>query len=107
MLDFSKITFNEVDDSERPLQIFYNYDLSQNGIEEFIERYATEDDIPKEASICNVELCLTIYSESDFKLEGCCTDTENDQYWVDVDYMFTNADEFISLIPDCEKKKLV
>lgn len=106
MLDYTKISFNELDDTDKPLQVFYNYDLQKNEIDDFLEEYATVEEIPEGVSIQKIELCLTIYEKHDFKLEACCTDTENNQYWVELNTWFTNADEFINLIPDYGKIKL-
>lgn len=106
MLDYTKITFNELDETGKPLQAFYNYDLKESEIDNFLEEYATVDEVPEGISIQNIELCLTIYADRDFKLEACCTDTENNQYWVTLHDQFTNADEFIRLIPDYGKIKL-
>ena len=75
MLDFTKITFNELDDTDKPLQVFYNYDLKESEIDIFLEEYATVEEVPEGVSIKKVELCLTIYAQHDFKLEACCTDT--------------------------------
>lgn len=100
MLDYTKITFNELDDTDRPLQAFYNYDLQKNEIDDFLKEYATIEEVPEGVSIQKVELCLTIYEKHDFKLEACCTSMENEQYWVELNTQFTNADEFINLIPD-------
>lgn len=30
MLDYTKVTFNELDDTDKPLQVFYNYDYQEN-----------------------------------------------------------------------------
>lgn len=99
VLDFTKITFNELDDTDKPLQVFYNYDLKGSEIADFLEEYATDEEVPEGASIQKVELCLTIYTRHDFKLEACCVGT-GDQYWVELNKQFTNAEEFISLIPN-------
>lgn len=106
MLDYMKITFNELDDTDKPLQAFYNYDLKESEIADFLEEYATVEEVPEGVSIQKVELCLTIYTRHDFKLEACYTDTNNNQYWVELNEQFTNADEFISLIPDYEKIRI-
>ena len=106
MLDYTKITFNELDDIDKPLQAFYNYDLKESEIDDFLEEYATVEEVPEGVSIQKVELCLTIYAQHDFKLEACCTDTNNEQYWVEINKQFTNANEFIQMIPDCGKIKL-
>lgn len=100
MLDYTKITFNELDDTDKPLQAFYNYDLKESEIDSFLEEYATIEEVPEGVSIQKVELCLTIYAQYDFKLEACCTDTNNEQYWVEINKQFINADEFIQMIPD-------
>ena len=105
MLDFTKIAFNEVD-NENPLQVFYGYDLTQSEIDKFLEEYATCEEVPEGVSIQNIELCLTIYSQHDFKLEACCTSADNEQYWVEINKQFTNADEFIQLIPDYGKIRI-
>lgn len=106
MLDYTKITFNELDDTDKPLQAFYNYDLKESEIENFLEEYTTIEEVPEGVSVQKVELCLTIYTQQDFKLEACCTDINNEQYWVEINKQFTNADEFIQMIPNYEKIKL-
>ena len=103
MLNYAKITFNELDDTDKPIQAFYNYNLKRNEINDFIEEYATVEEIPENVSIQKIELCLTIYARHDFKLEACCTDTENNLYWVEIIMQFFNADEFINLIPNYKK----
>ena len=109
MLDYTKITFNELDDTDKPLQplqAFYNYDLIESEIDDFLEEYATVEEVPEGVSIQKVELCLSIYTRQDFKLEACCTDTNNEQYWVELNKQFINADEFVDLIPDYEKIRI-
>ena len=106
MLDYTKVTFNELDDTDKPLQVFYNYDLEQSEIDDLLREYATVEEIPEGVSVQKVELCLTIYARHDFKLEACCTDTDNNQYWIELDTQFTDADKLISLIPDYWKIKL-
>lgn len=106
MLDFTKITFNELDNTDKPLQAFYNYDLKESEINDFLEECATVEEVPEGIHIQKVELCLTIYARHDFKLEACCIDTNNEQYWVEINKQFTNADEFICLIPNYGNIKL-
>ena len=106
MLDYTKITFNELDDTDKPLQAFYNYDLKESEIDDFLEEYATVEEVPEGVSIQKAELCLTIYAQHDFKLEACCIDTNNEQYLIEINKQFTNADEFIQMIPDYGKIKL-
>lgn len=109
VLDYTKITFNELDDTDKPLQplqAFYNYDLIESEIDDFLEEYATVEEVPEGVSIQKVELCLSIYTRQDFKLEACCTDTNNEQYWVELNKQFINADEFVDLIPDYEKIRI-
>lgn len=106
MLDYMKIAFNEMDNTDKPLQVFYNYNLKEKEINDFLEECVTIEEVPKGVSIKKVELCLTIYAKHDFKLEACCTDINNKQYWVELNEQFTNADEFISLIPNYGKIKL-
>lgn len=106
MLDFTKISFNELDDTDKPLQAFYNYNLKENEIDDFMEEYATGEEVPEGVSIQKVELCLTIYARHDFKLEACCADTKNNQYWVELNSQFTNADDFVQMIPGYEKMRI-
>ena len=47
MLDYTKITFNELDDTDKPLQAFYNYDLKESEIDSFLEEYATVEEVPE------------------------------------------------------------
>ena len=91
MLERTKITFNELDDTDKPLHAFFNYDLKENEIDDFLEAYATVEEVPEGVSIQKVELCLTIYARHDFKLEACCTDTDNNQYWVELKSQFTKC----------------
>ena len=106
MLDYTKITFNEIDDTNKPLQVFYNYDATQTEIEKLVEEYATEDEVPRGMYLHGIELCLTIYSARDFKLEGVVTNDNNEQFWFELDKQFRNADEFIQLIPDYGKLRI-
>ena len=106
MLDYTKITFNEIDDTEKPLQVFYNYDATQTEIEELVEEYADEDEVPRGMYLCGIELVLTIYSRNDFKLEGVVSNDNAEQFWFELDKQFRNADEFISLIPDYGKLRI-
>jgi len=106
MLDFTKITFNELDDTDKPYQVFYGYELDQNGIDDLLRIYADDKDIPEDAIVQNIELCLTCYSRHDYKLEACCTDINNKQYWIELSFRLTNCDEFIKIIPECERIKI-
>jgi hypothetical protein len=106
MLDFTKITFNELDVTDKPCQVFYGYELDQNGIDDLLRIYADDKDIPEDAIVQNIELCLTFYSRHDCKLEACCTDINNKQYWIELSFRLTNCDEFIEIIPECERIKI-
>lgn len=100
MLDYTKITFTELED---PLQVFYNYDLGQHEIDDFLRKYATVDEVPEGVSIQKIELCLTLYARHGFKMEARCIDTENNQYWVKLPTQFVdeeNVDKLVDLIPD-------
>ena len=104
-IDYSKVSFNELD-IEYPLQAFFNYETTQEEISEWLANEVTCDEIPEEITIVGMELCLTIFGRHDFKLEAVCTSDGGSQFWVELDNQFTNADEFISLIPDYGKIKL-
>ena len=106
MLDFTKMTFNEIDETDVPLQIFYGYDLNKQEIKNFLDIYATAEEVPEDVSIQKIELLLSVYAKHNFKLEACCTDSNNNQYWVEINLQFVNADEFIRLLPDCAKEIL-
>ena len=106
MLDFTKMAFNEINETDIPLQIFYGYDLNKQEIKNFFDTYATVEEVPEGVSIQKIELLLSIYAKHDFKLEACCTDSDNNQYWVEINLQFANADEFIRLLPDCTKEIL-
>ena len=66
MLDYTKVTFNELDDTDKPLLVFYNYVLEQSEIDDLLREYATVEEIPEGVSVQKVELCLTIYARHDF-----------------------------------------
>ena len=104
-IDYNKVSFNELD-MEYPLQAFFNYEITQEEISEWLANEVTCDEIPEEITIVGMELCLTIFSRHDFKLEAVCTSDGGSQFWVELNNQFTNADEFISLIPDYGKIKL-
>ena len=104
-IDYSKVSFNELD-MEYPLQAFFNYEISQNEIDEWLANEVSCEEIPEEISIVGIELCLTIFAKNDFKLEAVCTSNGGNQFWVELHNQFTNAYEFISLIPDYEEIKL-
>lgn len=106
ILDFKKISFNELGDTDTPLQAFYNYDLQGNEIETFLRTYASTEEVPEGVSIQKIELCLTFYSKHDFKLEACCMDTDNNPHWVEMIKQFTNAGKFISLMPNNIKTQI-
>lgn len=103
MLDFTKIAFNEIDGTYIPLQIFYSYDLNKQEIKNFLDIYATEEEVPEDVSIQKIELLLSAYAKHDFKLEACCTDSDNNQHWVEINFRFANAVKFIQLLPDYAK----
>jgi hypothetical protein len=105
-IDYNKLSFNELDNDVYPLQVFFNYAMLQDEIDEWVANEVTDKEIPKGVSIKGIELLLTIFGKHDFKLEAVCTSNDNNQYWVELDNMFSNADEFISLIPNYEKIKL-
>lgn len=106
MLDYTRITFNEMDNTDKPLQVFYNYDVEQTEIEELVEEYADEDEVPRGVYLCGIELALTIYSRNDFKLEGVVSNDNAEEFWFELNKQFRSADEFIQLIPDYEKLKI-
>ena len=95
MLDYTKITFNEIDDTDKPMQVFYNYDATQTEIEELVDEYASEDEVPRGMCLCSIELCLSVYSRNDFKLEAVCSNDNAEQFWFEFDKQFRNEDEFI------------
>lgn len=104
-IDYNKVSFNELD-MEYPLQAFFNYEISKNEIDEWLANEVSCEEIPEEISIVGIELCLTIFARHDFKLEAVCTSDGGNQFWVELNNKFTNADEFVSLIPDYGKIKL-
>lgn len=104
-IDYNKVSFNELD-MEYPLQAFLNYNMTQNEIDEWLVNEVSCEEIPEEITVIGVELCLTIFTRHDFKLEAVCTSDGGNQFWVELHNQFTNADEFVSLIPDYGKIKL-
>ena len=104
-IDYSRVSFNEIDIGY-PLQIFFGYETTQKEISKWLANEVTCDEIPEEITIIKMELCLTIFARHDFKLEAICTSDCGTQFWVTLNDQFTNADEFIALIPDHVKIKL-
>lgn len=106
MLDYTKITFNEIDNTGNPVQVFYNYEATQTEIEKLVEEYAEEDEVPRGVCLCRIELVLTIYSKNDYKLEAVCSNDSAEQFWFELNKQFRNANEFIQLIPDYGKLRI-
>ena len=104
-IDYSKVTFNELD-MEYPLQAFFNYNISQKEIDEWLSNDVICEEIPEEVSIIGIELCLTVFGKHDFKLEAICTSDGGSQFWIELFNKFANADEFICMIPNYGKIKL-
>ena len=104
-IDYNKVSFNELD-MEYPLQAFFNYEISQNEIDEWLANEVSCEEIPEKITIVGMELCLTIFGRHDFKLEAVCTSDGGSQFWVELDNQFRNADELIQLIPDYGKLKI-
>lgn len=99
MLDYSKVTYNEIDDTDEPLQVFFNYEVAQADIEKIVEAYATDDEVPKGMYLCGMELCLCVYSINDFKLEAVCSNDNAEQFWFEINNQFRDADILLSKIP--------
>ena len=63
MLDYTKVTFNELDDTDKPLQVFYNYDLEQSEIDDLLRvrnrRRNTRRCVCPESRIMSDNLCKT------------------------------------------------
>lgn len=97
MIDYSKVSFNELNIDCYPLQCFFNYEVD---IAIFLENYDEYKEVPENANIVEVELCLTVFARNDFKLEAVCMSDYGKQFWIELQEQFTNADGFISLIPD-------
>ena len=105
IIDYNKVTFNELK-MEYPLQAFFNYKITQEEILVWLANEVSCDEISEEIAIVEMDLCLTIFGRHDFKLDAVCTSDCGSLFWVEFDNKFTNADEFISLIPDYGKIKL-
>lgn len=106
MLDYTKLSFNEIDNDDIPVQVFYGYSLNKDQINTFLAEYATCEEVPEGVSVQAIEICLSVYTQGDYKLEACCTDTDIEQYWVTIAEQFSCADQFFQLIPDCERNKV-
>lgn len=106
ILDYRRLSFNKLNKDYYPLQAFFNYEISQEEIDEWLANDVGYDQISGEINIISVELVLTIFSSHDFKLEAVCTSDCGNRFIIGVDDHFTNADEFICLIADYGKVRL-
>ena len=96
-----KISYNESDTDQVPVQHFYHVDMSADELRSFISELEISDD-NDEIDLTGdlyAELCLYVYSEKDYKTELIITDGNNQQEWYYVDRQFSNADELLQLIP--------
>ena len=98
MFDYSKISFNECDKDEIPVQFFFSYDMSIDDLDTFRAYYIDEEDIPDDKEIIKIELCLTMFSENDFKLEAVCNLDDGSQEWVELWDKVHNIDGFSEVL---------
>lgn len=83
MLNYTKIGFNELD-VDIPLQFFYAYNLSSAELDTFLAYYVDEEDLSESDEVRNIELCLTVFSKRDYKLEAVLTLESNEQKWIEL-----------------------
>ena len=99
-IDATKISFNEIDDSDRPLQIFFNYDISLYKT----VRYLVENlGITNKFQIQSIEICVTVFSANDNKVElivnyGDARGNQNEQSWYVIDERTSDISGFLNLL---------
>ena len=69
MFDYDKIHFKEVDDTDVPLQIFFEDEMSEIEFQSFVEDYIDKEQMQGKNKIVFHEFCLSMFSEHDYKLE--------------------------------------
>lgn len=84
MLDYSRTYFNEKDADELPIQYFFLYELEKGELDKLLAYYVAEEEIPSDVEVTLQELCLSQYSDNDFKLEVIFNGDDNNQYWVEL-----------------------
>lgn len=97
MFDYTKISFNEMDNDEVPLQFFFNYNLSADELDTFLAYNTTDEDISEDKNVTSLEICVCMFSEYDWKVQLICTLDDNSQEWVDL-LDVDECDEFIEII---------
>lgn len=95
MFDYDKIHFKEVDDTDVPLQIFFEDEMSEVEFESFVEDYIDKGQIQEGNEIVSHEFCLSMYSKEDYKLEMHVKYMDLTPDWLEVLPSFRDADRFI------------
>ena len=81
MLNYNKIFFNETDEGD-PIQYFFGYDITESELDRFLAYYIEEDNFASDTEVVLQELCLTEFSDDDYKLEAIFNLNDNTQSWI-------------------------
>lgn len=92
MINIKDISFNEMDNDELPLQFFFAYN-SEDASKLVRELLPNIND-----NIEGVELCLSMYSYNDYKLEAVISFVGKDREWITIHEQMYDANEYIELI---------
>jgi len=103
MLDFEKISFNEMDDSDTPIQFFFLYDFLDNGERKLMHDFVDTWGIDEKKGISSIELCLTMFSKDDWKLEAVVAH-EYGKEWYEMGDS-SNATSFLEIIHKADTKE--
>jgi hypothetical protein len=99
MLDITKLSFNEMDNTETPLQFFFNYNVTDAEKQDFIS------DISHDEKCTNIEVCLDMYSNDDWKLEAIIDYESGKQEWIDINEAFHSATEYLEIIHNTKTER--
>lgn len=97
MIDYSKVYFNEMDDTVIPVQYFFGYDLTEQELAAFITYYIPE--MPDDKETDTAELCVSRYSHNDWKVEFISHNTDGTTDWFELLPNVTECDAFMEIVP--------
>lgn len=106
--EYKDLVFEELDKSEMPYQAYYYWNTDTATIRDLLEECeinANDERFSKTGELIG-RMVLSIYAPHCFKLELLAEDEHGVQIWADVCFQFTNAAEFIELIPDYGKLRI-
>ncbi|MCM1178674.1 MAG: hypothetical protein NC347_00320 [Clostridium sp.] len=93
-IDESCIFYMGLDNDCKPLQLFFGYDISSDKtLRDFTDNYTV-----KNMEIQSIELCVSVYSKTDNKIEAVITYDNGEQDWIDIAEHTSSISGFIDIM---------